>query len=89
MIEADAIPVPRPQPLGQMLLGGFIVLIGQVVFLLVTGGWGAKISVSEHRADIAAIRAEAREQQMELLAAIQRLKDAVCADKPEVPQCNR
>lgn len=83
----EAADAPRPQPLGQMILGGLVVLAGQIVFLLVTGGWGAKISVSEHKADIAAVRAEEREAQMELLAAIERLKDAFCADKPEVRQC--
>jgi len=80
-------PKRTDRDIGGMLVGALVILVGNVVFLLLTGGWGAKEAVTEHKADIQVVRSEQKEATLELLAAIQRLKDAVCVDHKDVPQC--
>lgn len=60
-----------------MIAGGVIgTILGPLVFALLTGGWSAKESVAAHTADVVAIRAE-----------VQRIKDVVCLDHQDAPQC--
>jgi hypothetical protein len=57
-------------------IGGLVTLIGSLILAIATGAWAAKENAADHKADIAAVRAELR-----------RILDVVCLDKPQAPQC--
>ena len=62
---------------GDAVVGGIVTLIGSAILVLATGAWTAKENVSDHRADIQAIRAELR-----------RVRDVVCLGHKDAPQCS-
>lgn len=57
-------------------IGAAITLLGSLLFIIVTGAWGSKESVTDHKADIISIRSD-----------IQRVLDAVCDGKRYIRQC--
>lgn len=68
--------MPQGTTIRDAALGGCITLIGSLVLMLATGAWTAKENAVDHRADVAAVRAE-----------IRRVLDVVCLDHPAAPQC--
>lgn len=66
----------RQQRVFDAIVGAVVAVVLTATLTLLTGAWSGKESVSAHSADVQDIR-----------AAVQRIRDVVCLDHPNAPQC--
>lgn len=68
--------MPTATRLRDHITGGVVTIVALILVAILTGAWSAKESTSAHTADVQAIRSD-----------VQRLKDVICLDHPNAPQC--